>query len=130
MVGIISLSAVVLTIFALYFCAPTFLFDIAALVSSNNVDELANRLRSYGAWSFAASAVLGVIINIIGIPTIAFSGANGLVFGFFPATVICWSAEIIGAALVFVLARSLFYKQALRYIARHKKITNLHEYTA
>jgi uncharacterized membrane protein YdjX (TVP38/TMEM64 family) len=93
------------------------------------MDELAAVLRSYGPWAILLSIVGNTIVNISGLPTVVFSGANGLIFGFWGGVAVSWVAEMLGAVVAFLLFRTFLYKKSKQYIQNHKNFQLLERMT-
>jgi uncharacterized membrane protein YdjX (TVP38/TMEM64 family) len=70
-------------------------------------EELAARIRSWGAWAVAGSIGLMVIHSFVPFPAEILGMANGMVFGVFWGVAVTWSGAMLGAYLAFGLSRLL-----------------------
>jgi uncharacterized membrane protein YdjX (TVP38/TMEM64 family) len=100
------------------------------ILNSADMDELAAILRSYGSWTILISIFGNTIVNISGLPTVVFSGANGLIFGFWGGVAVSWIAEMLGAVVAFLLFRTFLYEKSKQYIQNHKNLQLLERMTA
>lgn len=123
----ISLIAVLLII--LFFAGSGAFADIWQIAMSGDMDELSRYVKSYGNWAIIFSVFLGILINLSGLPTVFYSGANGIVFGFWTGFGLSWAAEILGAVLALVITRGLVRDRAARYIERHPELRTIYDFT-
>lgn len=70
-------------------------------------EELAARIRSWGAWALVGSIGLMVIHSFVPFPAEILAMANGMVYGVFWGVVVTWSGAMLGAYLAFGLSRLL-----------------------
>lgn len=112
-----------------YLAVPGFFSDITSLVLSGDMTELSHRVKSYGNWAILVSVLLGIAINLSGLPTVAYSGANGIVFGFWTGFGLSWLAEILGAVLALMITRGLVKNRASVFIARHPDLKAVYDFT-
>ena len=120
---ILILSAILVYFFIPW---PSGLWEI---LNSTDMDHLAAHLRGYGSWTILISILANTLVNISGLPTVVFSGANGLIFGFWGGVAVSWVAEILGAVIAFLLFRATLYKKSKRYIQKYKKLQFLDRMT-
>jgi uncharacterized membrane protein YdjX (TVP38/TMEM64 family) len=73
-------------------------------VSVRAVEEL---IRSWGAWSVAASILLMIVHSFVPFPAEVVAMANGMLYGPVRGTAITWAGAMLGAWLAFGLARRL-----------------------
>jgi uncharacterized membrane protein YdjX (TVP38/TMEM64 family) len=130
MQSIIALIVAAAIFIGIYFLEPGFFAKLFELAVSSDMGELSRHIKSYGGWSMAVSVLLGTIINISGLPTVVFSGANGLIFGFWPGVALSWVAEVLGAIVAFGLARPLLKKGASRVVESRPGLQKAVEFTA
>jgi uncharacterized membrane protein YdjX (TVP38/TMEM64 family) len=72
-----------------------------------DADEVESFVRSWGAWSAAASAALMVLHSFLPLPAEVIPIANGMLFGPLLGIALTWASAMLGAVLSFALARSL-----------------------
>ncbi len=109
---------------------PSFFPQVAQLIRSGDMDELAEYLRSFGIWAVAASIFINIIINLLGVvPTALISGANGIIFGLAVGTLYSWIGEVAGTMISFVLWRSLLRDAAQKMIVRSSYLTMADEFS-
>ncbi|MDA8234515.1 MAG: TVP38/TMEM64 family protein [Clostridia bacterium] len=109
---ILILTAIAVTLVAVFLLFPEASHEFITVVSSMNPQIIAEYLRSFGLWAVAVSLFLNILQTLVAfMPSVFLSGANAVVFGLFWGGIISWSGEVIGAAISFV-----FY----RYLGRHK----------
>jgi uncharacterized membrane protein YdjX (TVP38/TMEM64 family) len=77
--------------------------SIAAL----DVGEVESFVRSWGAWSAAASVALMVLHSFLPLPAEIIPIANGMLFGPLLGIALTWTGAMLGAVLSFALARAL-----------------------
>lgn len=128
--SVIAILAVIALAAGAYFVEPGFFDKLIELAASSDISQLSLHIKSYGNWSIAVSILLGTIINVSGLPTVVFSGANGLIFGFWPGVALSWVSEVLGAVVAFVLARPLLEKGASRVVERRPGWQKAYEFTA
>lgn len=126
----ITILAVIALAAGVYFVEPGFFAKLIELAGSSDISQLSLHIKSYGNWSIAVSILLGTVINVSGLPTVVFSGANGLIFGFWPGVALSWVSEVLGAVVAFVLARPLLEKGASRVVERRPGWQKAYEFTA
>lgn len=100
------------------------------LLTSGNIDTIAETLRSYGMWAVVISMLIDILINVLGfLPSIFISTANGVVFGVGIGIVISWLAESIGVIISFWLMRCVLRQSAERLIAKSKYLQKMDEFS-
>lgn len=100
------------------------------LLTSGDIQALADVLRAYGLWAIIISILFNIAINMLGfLPSIFISAANGVVFGLIPGIFISWLAECLGAIISFVLIRRFFRHTAERLIVKSKYLGKLDEFS-
>lgn len=100
---------------AVLFAVITVVFVLEELSSFEGVlpggdisgEELAARIRSWGAWAVAGSIGLMVIHSFVPFPAEILGMANGMVFGVFWGVAVTWTGAMMGAYLAFGLSRLL-----------------------
>ena len=75
------------------------------LLLGNSAGEIAEQLRSWGAWAMAASVLLMVAHSFVPLPSELIAIANGIVFGLVAGTLVTWVGAMLGAILAFAIAR-------------------------
>ncbi|MBC8014565.1 MAG: TVP38/TMEM64 family protein [Sporomusaceae bacterium] len=125
------LTAILLILFVafIYMAVPT-PSNLWEIISSTDIESLAAYLRGYGPWAIAVSLLGNMLADISGLPTVFFSGANGLIFGFWGGVAVSWVAEILGGTIAFLLFRATLYKKSKRYIQKYKNLQFLDRLTA
>lgn len=109
---------------------PALLPKLGYLLTSGDIDAIADILRSYGVWAMVVSMVIDILINVLGfLPSIFISTANGVVFGLVPGIIISWLAECIGVILSFWLMRRFLRQSAERLIGKSKYLKKLDEFS-
>jgi uncharacterized membrane protein YdjX (TVP38/TMEM64 family) len=82
--------------------------DLRQLVSFDmTVDQIAQTIRSWGAWAVVCSILLMVAHSFVPLPAEFIAIANGIVFGIVAGSLITWVGAMLGAVLSFALARWL-----------------------
>lgn len=78
-------------------------------------------IRSFGAWSMAASVLLMVLHSFVPFPAEAVGMANGMIYGPVVGTALTWSGAMLGAWAAFGLAKLFGRPLVLRLLpARHQ----------
>ena len=72
-----------------------------------SADEIADTIRSWGAWAMVGSALLMVAHSFVPLPSEFIAIANGIVFGLVIGTAVTWIGAMLGAILAFALSRWL-----------------------
>lgn len=72
-----------------------------------SAEQIANTIRSWGAWAMIGSVLLMVAHSFVPLPSEFIAIANGIVFGLIVGTMITWIGAMLGAILAFALARWL-----------------------
>lgn len=114
----------------LYGLNPVLFTKLAYLTVAGDIAAIVEILRSYGMWAMAVSAVLNILINILGfLPSIFISTANGVVFGIIPGVIISWLSESAGVIISFWLMRGLLRRAAERIIAQYCYLKKVDEFS-
>ena len=71
------------------------------------IEEIENRILSWGPWAVAGSIGLMVLHSFVPFPAEFLAIANGMLFGPVWGTIITWSGGMLGAFTCFGLARAL-----------------------
>lgn len=109
---------------------PALYPKLGYLLTSGDIDAIAEVLRSYGMWAMVVSMVIDILINVLGfLPSIFISTANGVVFGLVPGVIISWLAECIGVIISFWLMRRFLRQYAERLIAKSKYLKIMDEFS-
>jgi uncharacterized membrane protein YdjX (TVP38/TMEM64 family) len=72
-----------------------------------SAEQIAETIRSWGAWAMVGSVLLMVAHSFVPLPSEFIAIANGIVFGLVIGTIITWIGAMLGAILAFALARWL-----------------------
>jgi len=83
-----------------------------------SIDVIERTIRSWGAWSVAASIGLMVVHSFVPFPAEFLAVANGMIYGPVWGVVITWTGAMLGGFLAFGLARALGRPFAEAMIAR------------
>lgn len=126
---LVTAIILILSVMFIYLAIPTS-SDLWEIINSTDVESLAARLRSYGSWAILISILGNTAVDISGLPTVFFSGANGLIFGFWGGVAVSWVAEILGGTIAFLLFRATLYKKSKRYIQKYRNLQFLDRLTA
>jgi len=114
----------------LHWLNPDLYPKIGYLLTSGDIDSIAEFLRSYGMWAMVISMVVDILINVLGfLPSIFISAANGVVFGLVPGVIISWLAESIGVMISFWLMRRFLRHYAEHLIAKSKYLKKIDEFS-
>lgn len=90
---------------------------VVGLLSSGDIDAVAELVRSFGPWAAAVSFLLMVLQSIAApIPAFLITFANAAVFGWWQGAILSWASAMAGAALCFWIARVLG-RDAVAYFA-------------
>jgi len=109
---------------------PDLYLKLGYLLTSGDIDSIAEFLRSYGMWAMVISMVIDILINVLGfLPSIFISAANGVVFGLVPGVIISWLSESIGVMISFWLMRRFLRHYAEHLIAKSKYLKKIDEFS-
>jgi uncharacterized membrane protein YdjX (TVP38/TMEM64 family) len=72
-----------------------------------STEQVANTIRSWGAWAMVGSVLLMMAHSFVPLPAEIIAIANGMVFGLIVGTMLTWIGAMFGAILAFALARWL-----------------------
>lgn len=106
----ITLGLIVIFLAASFLFPPlrTWLSRTFAALGSADVDQVIELIRSYGAWAAAVSFVLMILQSLAApIPAFLITLANAAIFGWWQGAILSWTSAMVGAALCFIIARSL-----------------------
>lgn len=82
--------------------------SVFALLSSMNVDQVVEYIRSYGPWAAAVSFFLMVLQSVAApIPAFLLTFANAAIFGWWQGAILSWSSAMAGAAVCYFIAHVL-----------------------
>ncbi|HIU64577.1 MAG TPA: TVP38/TMEM64 family protein [Candidatus Avacidaminococcus intestinavium] len=127
-VKIIAFLLILLLFGAIYLLLPDFFSTVITLITSGNVNELIEFLRSFGVWAVVISFFLDILINAVGfLPSIFISTANGILFGLPLGILVSWLAETIGVIISFLLMRYFFRSSAEIVISKSQNLERLNE---
>lgn len=84
------------------------LWSVFALLSSMDVNQVVEYIRSFGPWAAAISFCLMVLQSVAApIPAFLITFANAIIFGWWKGAILSWTSAMAGAALCFGIARIL-----------------------
>ncbi len=82
--------------------------SVFALLSSMNVEQVVEYIRSYGPWAAAISFFLMVLQSVAApIPAFLLTFANAAIFGWWKGAILSWSSAMAGAAVCYFIAHVL-----------------------
>ncbi len=82
--------------------------DLASILPVDlSAEQIADAIRSWGAWAIVGSVLLMVAHSFVPLPSEFIAIANGIVFGLVVGAIITWIGAMLGAILAFALARWL-----------------------
>lgn len=82
--------------------------SVFALLSSMDVNQVVEYIRSFGLWAAASSFCLMILQSVAApIPAFLITFANAIIFGWWQGAILSWSSAMAGAAICFWLARLL-----------------------
>lgn len=94
-----------------YFFVPsvnTAAKHIFSLLSSMDVEAVAQYIRSFGVWAVAVSFLLMILQSVVApIPAFLLTFANAAIFGWWKGAILSWTSAMAGAAVCFFIARIL-----------------------
>ena len=125
-IKIIAFLLIVCLFGGIYLLLPEFFTTVLTLITSGNVNELIDFLRSFGIWAILISFLLDVLINALGfLPSIFLSTANGVLFGLPIGILVSWIAETVGVIISFLLMRYFFRGSAEMLIKKNQNLERL-----
>lgn len=93
--------------------------QVFALLSSGDLNAVADLIRSFGPWAAAVSFVLMVLQSLAApIPAFLITFANAAVFGWWQGAILSWGSAMAGAALCFGIARLLGRDAVARFASQ------------
>ena len=105
------LLAVAVILCILYFTVPAVKEPVnqaASVLSSANVEAVADYIRSFGVYAMIFSFLLMVCSSVIApLPAFLITFSNAALFGWWQGAILSWSSAMAGAALCFLIARLL-----------------------
>ncbi len=116
----------------LYLWQPDFFHNAYAIIEKGDIAALAEYLRSFGGMTAVLVTLLLFVVMTFTIvfPFMILSGAAGIIFGLFWGTVISWAGEVLGAIVMFWLARCCFRNMAAKWIAKSPYMKQVDDYSA
>lgn len=94
-----------------YFVIPSvksYINQIFSLLSSMNVEAVAEYIRSFGIWAVGVSFLLMILQSLAApIPAFLLTFANAAIFGWWQGAILSWTSAMAGAAVCFGVARLL-----------------------
>lgn len=110
-IGRIIVLALLLAAVLAYFFIPSVnsaVGHIFSLLSSMDVEAVAEYIRSFGAWAVVVSFLLMILQSVAApIPAFLLTFANAAIFGWWQGAILSWSSAMAGAAVCFFIARLL-----------------------
>ncbi len=110
-IGRIILLALILAAVLAYFFIPSVnsgVGHVFVLLSSMDVEAVAEYIRGFGAWAVLISFLLMILQSVAApIPAFLITFANAAIFGWWQGAIISWSSAMAGAAVCFCIARIL-----------------------
>lgn len=105
-------AAAVITLVAItYLVVPSlrdWLRSVFTILSSMDVAQVVEYIRSYGPWAAAISFCLMITQSVAApIPAFLITFANAIIFGWWQGAILSWSSAMAGAAVCFWIARLL-----------------------
>lgn len=82
--------------------------SVFALLSSMDVNQVVEYIRSFGPWAVAISFCLMILQSVAApIPAFLITFANAIIFGWWQGAILSWSSAMAGAAICFWVAHLL-----------------------
>ena len=82
--------------------------SVFALLSSMDVEQVANYIRGFGPWAAAISFLLMILQSVAApIPAFLLTFANAALFGWWKGAILSWSSAMAGAAVCYGIAHVL-----------------------
>lgn len=130
MIKIGSLLLIGLLSLIIYIINPKLFTELWQVLSSGNMQETVEYIKSFGSSAMVVSFFLGVLVNLIGFPpAVILSAANALVFGIFQGILLSWIAETVGVTLSFLFLRFLFRDVAEKIIVKHASLKRIDSFS-
>ena len=110
---------------------PDFFRQTYGYIEHGDIQNLAVYLQSFGGWSIVVILLLFVIMTFtIVFPFMILSGASGIIYGLFWGVVISWAGEVLGAVVMFFVARYLLRHCAENWICKSPYLKQVDDYSA
>ena len=107
----IILIALLVVAVICYFIIPElkyFLNNIIKLLSSTNIESIADYIRSFGIYAVIISFFLMVFQSLVApLPAFLITFANAAIFGWWQGAILSWTSSMVGAALCFYISKIL-----------------------
>lgn len=82
--------------------------QIFSVLTSMDVEQVVNYIRSYGHWAAVISFCLMILQAVVApIPAFLITFANATIFGWWQGAILSWSSAVAGASVCFYVARIL-----------------------
>lgn len=130
MIKIIAVALLVLLGVIVHIVDPSFYATMHRIILSGDMNIISDTLRGYGPWALLVSFYLIVVVNMLGfLPSILFSTANALVFGYWTGLIVSWLGEVVGVTISFYIFRYLLRDKADRLIHKSKFLLKLDDFS-
>ena len=104
------------------------LSHIFALLSSGDIEAVAEYLRGFGPLAAAVSFFLMILQSMAApIPAFLITFANAAVFGWWQGAILSWSSAMAGAAICFYIARFLG-REAVAHFVTHSALASIDKF--
>ena len=98
------------------------------ILSSSNIDEVVEYIRSFEALAAVVSFILMVLQSLLApIPAFLITFANAIIFGWWKGAILSWSSAIVGAILCFYIAR-VFGRDVVLKFTTNEAIAQMENY--
>lgn len=129
-IKLIAIGSVVLVGLLVHWLDPTFYATMHYIIMSHDMQLISQTLQGYGSWAILATLYLIVVVNMVGVlPSIVFSTAAALVFGYWEGLIIAWAGECIGVTISFLIFRYLLRDKADKLIHKSKFLLKLDDFS-
>ncbi|HWR40107.1 MAG TPA: TVP38/TMEM64 family protein [Patescibacteria group bacterium] len=116
---------------ATYGFFPEFFHQTYGYLKHGDIQHLAIYLQSFGLWSVAVILLLFVVMTFtIVFPFMILSGAAGIMYGIVLGILVSWAGEVLGAIVMFFVARYLLRHCAERWICSSPYLKQVDDYSA
>ncbi len=120
----------VLLLYLGYLECPVFYQDMWKILSTGDIQLIAQIIQGYGNMAIVIAFVICVFINAAGVfPAIIFSVANGLLFGLVPGILLSWIGETVGVVISFLIMRAYFREGAEKLIKKHPFLMKVDDFS-
>lgn len=125
---IIKLAVLVVVILAFVFIKPLNEGLKSMLAAFENIDSVAEYIRSFGAWAVAISFLM-MILQAIAAPIPAFfiTVSNAMIWGWGWGSLLSWSSAMAGAAVCFWIAR-IYGREITQKFVSKTSLENVDEF--